>query len=276
MTDTIYYEKFPTYNEDEATTVRRVKDRIKFLQTQGEESVEDTMLYGEMLKLLESKNYALSALSQNRPTKEVGETESTDSKIHLRLGFHVPVGLVDIYRQATSCEGLGYPEPLSEEQAKQNLIRYSQTHSYRGRQRLGILKIYKDFNLVGFAFPRLLVRGEGEIYKIENENLHNFIRMGFVYILPEYRKQGIFKATIRLFAKHHPNMVWVCTTKNQIAIEAAQKAGFEYIHRVSLARSKRQADAGIITEEPRATHAVLVRKEVNGVLMRSTISESSR
>ncbi len=150
--------------------------------------------------------------------------------IHLTMDFIIPKKLIEVYSKSTHERALGYDEPLNLEMAEKKLNQYAQTQMYAGFKRLAICKIWKDDELVGYCLPRKIADSERRGFLIEDGL--DWYRLGTIFILPEYRGQGIIETVVKQFTIKYPNLVWKNCALNIASATAAKKAGMVFSHNV--------------------------------------------
>lgn len=149
--------------------------------------------------------------------------------INIKIDFTLTDDLIELYAHSTGDAFVGEPNgPLTFEQAAKELDRISTIGVYGKYPRLGIMKIYLGKQLVGFSFPRVVLKDEHVWFRLPN-NI-DYYRIGTVFIDPHYRGRGIMKTVIKQFIATYGYVVWTCDVNNTGSAKSALSAGLELKH----------------------------------------------
>lgn len=151
------------------------------------------------------------------------------SLIKLAIDFEITPELVKLYAESTHCPFVGEKDgPYCEIRAKFELEKIARSKMYGKFERLGIMKIFWEDELVGFSLPREMVEREHPIFKLP-EGL-KYHRIGTVYVGKGHRGKGIMMHTILMFKTMYPNLVWTCDDANISSQKSAVRGGLKFSH----------------------------------------------
>lgn len=157
--------------------------------------------------------------------------------LSLLIDWSTPNDLAEIYAESTDCEFVGNKDGvLTVEEATANLQRYASTKKYGNFERLGIMKIFHEGELVGFSMPRKIEAKENKIFKLEEDSTYH--RIGTVYIAKAHRGKGIMTKAIKEFIKQYGNVLWVHNELNVASGKAAMAGGLKYSHSIHVAENR--------------------------------------
>ena len=98
-------------------------------------------------------------------------------------------------------------------------------------ERLGIMKILLNNEIIGFAMPRKIAKKEEYYFGVSTDGI-DWYRLGTNYITPEHRGNGYMTEVLWRFRRMYPNVVWECTPNNRSSSLVALKNGLLYTHTV--------------------------------------------
>mgnify|MGYP001761695790 CR=1 FL=1 len=152
-----------------------------------------------------------------------------NNNVRIVIDFEITPELVGIYSRSTHCTFVGEKDgPYCLSRSAQELQRIATTKMYGNNERLGIMKIYHQDQLVGFALPRVLQVKEHKVFKLDEDQTYH--RVGTVFIDHPHRGKGIIGQAIKLFKAIYPNLIWTCDEKNTSSQKAAVKGDLKFSH----------------------------------------------
>lgn len=145
--------------------------------------------------------------------------------ISIKIDFDISDKLVQLMADSTACQFIGNPNNLRGiDWANKELETIVNTGEWHGFKRLGILKIFKSGELVGWSMPRIINPQEYDRLLLPH-GVADIYRIGTIYISPEYRGQGISKQAMLLYMQLYPKQVWVAAETNIPSQSLAKSVG---------------------------------------------------
>lgn len=170
------------------------------------------------------------------------------SNINIVIDDSISDDLCQLYLDSRQDEFIGDKSTPSLEEIRTKLLRFTSV-SKDDTEWLGILKIFKDGELIGWGFPRKLKAKEGPYFDVDSANVP-YYRLGTNYLKPEQRGLGHMTDVLKWFKEHYVNVVWECSPNNKPSGIVAIKAGLFYTHTVYVLGEGKFRSVGMHGQKP--------------------------